>query len=33
LRFRPGISLSFGLDRPMASSKYKIVQIDLPFNF
>ncbi len=33
LRFRPGISMSFGLDRPMASSRYKIVQIDLPFNF
>jgi hypothetical protein len=33
LRFRPGLSLSFGLDRPVASSKYKIVQIDLPFNF
>jgi hypothetical protein len=33
LRFRPGLSLSFGLDRPMGSSGYKVVQLDLPFNF
>jgi hypothetical protein len=33
LRFRPGLSLTFGLDRPVSSSHYKTVQIDLPFNF
>jgi hypothetical protein len=33
LRFRPGLSMSFGLDQPMSSSHYKIVQLDLPFSF
>jgi len=33
LRFRPGLSMSFGLDQPMAGSHYKIVQLDLPFFF
>jgi len=33
LKFRPGLSMSFGLDQPMATAKYKIVQLDLPFFF
>jgi hypothetical protein len=33
LRFRPGLSMSFGLDQPMAGSHYKILQLDLPFTF
>ena len=32
-KFRPGFSMTFGLDRPMSSSHYKVVQIDLPFTF
>ena len=30
---RPGISYSMGLDDPSAASHYKIVQIDVPYNF
>lgn len=33
LKFRPGLSMSFGLDQPMAGSHYKIIQLDLPFFF
>ena len=33
LTWRPGISMSFGLDHPVSSSHYKTVQIDLPFSF
>jgi len=33
LKFRPGMSMSFGLDQPMAGSHYKILQLDLPFYF
>ncbi|HEV8551228.1 MAG TPA: hypothetical protein VGQ57_19405, partial [Polyangiaceae bacterium] len=33
LWLRPGISMAFGLDHPMSSSHYKIVQLDLPFFF
>jgi hypothetical protein len=33
VKFRPGLSLSFGLDRPVATSHYKIIQLDLPFTF
>lgn len=33
LKFRPGLSMSFGLDQPMATAKYKIIQLDLPFFF
>jgi hypothetical protein len=33
LTWKPGLSMSFGLDRPVASSHYKTVQIDLPFSF
>ena len=31
--FRPGISYSRGLDKPLTTSSYNMVQIDLPFAF
>ena len=31
--WRPGLSMSFGLDHPVSTSHYKTVQIDLPFSF
>lgn len=31
--WRPGLSLTLGLDRPVASSHYKTIQVDLPFSF
>jgi hypothetical protein len=31
--FRPGVAFAMGLDDPMKSSKYKIVQLDLPIAF
>lgn len=31
--FRPGVAFAMGLDNPMNSSKYKIVQLDLPLAF
>ena len=30
---RPGVSVAHGLDEPMASRRYNIVQVDLPFSF
>jgi hypothetical protein len=31
--FRPGISYSRGLDKPLTTSSYNMVQVDLPFAF
>lgn len=31
--WRPGLSMAFGLDNPMAGSHYKVLRVDLPFTF
>ncbi len=31
--FRPGISYSRGLDKPLTTASYNMVQVDLPFAF
>jgi hypothetical protein len=33
IAFRPGVSFALGLDKPMTTASYKIVQLDLPFTF
>jgi hypothetical protein len=33
ITWRPGLSMAFGLDDPMAGASYKVVHIDLPFQF
>ena len=33
ITWRPGLSMAFGLDDPMAGANYKVVHIDLPFQF
>jgi hypothetical protein len=33
ITWRPGLSMAFGLDDPMAGAHYKVVHIDLPFQF
>jgi len=33
ITWRPGLSMAFGLDDPMSGASYKVVHIDLPFQF
>ncbi len=33
ITWRPGLSMAFGLDDPMAGASYKVVHIDMPFQF
>ncbi|HTQ08244.1 MAG TPA: hypothetical protein VMI54_30530 [Polyangiaceae bacterium] len=33
ITWRPGLSMAFGIDDPMAGASYKVVHVDLPFQF